>query len=405
LHFYQLLCISITKVGYTVGIFKKDNEWPHELKPVIPAFITVKFAEGGNAEQRKSITLSLRKMERGEKKHIQVQFPNGPQYIPLDQLEIISNIQEHPLDLLSAGKFAYVKDLRRVLAHVRLSGRLADLIYSMEVSNTDFYAYQFKPIIKILNTPNNGLLIADEVGLGKTIESGLIWTELKSRFDFKRLLVLCPAMLRDKWQAELYNRFGVKAQIMDADGVYRTLNQTASIASSDSFAIIASHQGLRPRKNWDDADMESPSAILARFLKEQAHEEPLVDLLVIDEAHYFRNPETKTATLGKLLRDVCDYIVLLSATPVHLKSQDLYQLLNLIDEDTFNLPGVFGQILLANEPLIKARDSVLAERLSQAEFIKIIQNALAHPLLKTNRQLSSFISNPPTTEELSQPRP
>lgn len=68
LRFHQLLCIFITKVGYTVGIFKKDNEWPDELKPVIPAFITVKFAEGGNAEQRKSITLSLRKMVKSLRK-------------------------------------------------------------------------------------------------------------------------------------------------------------------------------------------------------------------------------------------------------------------------------------------------------------------------------------------------
>ena len=78
------------------------------------------------------------------------------------------------------------------------SGRLANLIYSMETTNTDFYPYQFKPIINFLNSPGKGILIADEVGLGKTIEAGLIWTELRSRFDTRRLLVLCPAMLRNK---------------------------------------------------------------------------------------------------------------------------------------------------------------------------------------------------------------
>jgi hypothetical protein len=60
----------------------------------------------------------------------------------------------------------------------------------MEATNTDFYAYQFKPAIKILESPANGILIADEVGLGKTVEAGLIWTELRSRFDMRRLLVL-----------------------------------------------------------------------------------------------------------------------------------------------------------------------------------------------------------------------
>ena len=73
--------------------------------------------------------------------------------------------------------------LRTVLIHIQLSGRLADMIYSMEATNTDFYAFQFKPVVKLINSPSNGLLIADEVGLGKTIEAGLIWTELKARFD------------------------------------------------------------------------------------------------------------------------------------------------------------------------------------------------------------------------------
>ena len=62
------------------------------------------------------------------------------------------------------------------------------MIYSMEATNTDF-AFQFKPVVKLINSPSNAL-IADEVGLGKTIEAGLIWTELKARFDAKNLLVL-----------------------------------------------------------------------------------------------------------------------------------------------------------------------------------------------------------------------
>ena len=51
---------------------------------------------------------------------------------------------------------------------------------------------QFKPVVKMVNNPSAGLLIADEVGLGKTIEAGLVWTELRARFDAKNLLVLCP---------------------------------------------------------------------------------------------------------------------------------------------------------------------------------------------------------------------
>ena len=51
----------------------------------------------------------------------------------------------------------------------------------------------------MLSSPTGGLLVADEVGLGKTIEAGLIWTELKARFDYRRMLIICPKVLCQKW--------------------------------------------------------------------------------------------------------------------------------------------------------------------------------------------------------------
>ena len=86
------------------------------------------------------------------------------------------------------------------------------MIYSMEATNTDFYAYQFKPVIKLINSPSQSILFADEVGLGKTIEAGLIWTELRARFDARNLLVLCPYALTNKWKHELLEKFGVVAK-------------------------------------------------------------------------------------------------------------------------------------------------------------------------------------------------
>ena len=62
-------------------------------------------------------------------------------------------------------------DLRRNLTYTHLSGRLANLVYAMGITDTDFYPHQYRPLLTLLDSPTNGLLIADEVGLGKTIEA------------------------------------------------------------------------------------------------------------------------------------------------------------------------------------------------------------------------------------------
>ena len=121
------------------------------------------------------------------------------------------------MDRFATGKFVEPDWLRRTLTRLRVTGRLSDVVYSMEATETDFYAYQFKPVIKLMSSPTDAMLVADEVGLGKTIEAGLVWTELRARLDCDRLLVACPKTLCQKWQDELARRFGVEAQIGDAE--------------------------------------------------------------------------------------------------------------------------------------------------------------------------------------------
>ena len=340
--------------------------------------------------------------QRARRRYLQVMFPEGPDFVLESQLESISEGLEDPVDLLEKGKFGRAQDLREILTHTRLNGRLANLIYSMETTNTDFYAYQFKPVVNFLESPGNGIVIADEVGLGKTIEAGLIWTELRSRIDARRLLVLCPAMLQEKWREELLNRFGIDAEIMDAAGTQRRFSEFHGGRRLD-YALIGSMQGLRPRRRWDtDSSITGAACDLARYLRDNEYEEPLLDLLIIDEAHYLRNPETSTSDIGRLLRNVSAHVVLLSATPIHLRSRDLYQLLNLVDEDTFNQPSVFDFILEANEPLVSAREMVLGGRNDTDQLVHTLQVARSHPLLASNRQLAALLHSPPTDRELNE---
>ena len=82
-------------------------------------------------------------------------------------------------------------------------------VSSLKASKTLFKPYQFKPLLKFLNSDNRRLLIADEVGLGKTIEAGHIMLELKARNEFRNALVICPVALREKWATELKEKFGL----------------------------------------------------------------------------------------------------------------------------------------------------------------------------------------------------
>ena len=383
-------------------VIPKADEYTENRPAGVPQGISPGSPVRIKADPRRRGVITGKTRDRARRRYWQVMFPEeGPDFVLESQLELISEGLDDPIELLKQGKFGRAQDLREILTYTRLNGRLANLIYSMETTNTDFYAYQFKPVVNFLESPGNGIVIADEVGLGKTIEAGLIWTELRARMDARRLLVLCPAMLQEKWREELLNRFGIDAEISDAAATQQRFSEFHRGSRLD-YALIGSIQGLRPRRKWDtDPSIAGAASDLARYLREREYEEPLLDLLIVDEAHYLRNPETSTADIGRLLRNVATHVVLLSATPIHLRSRDLYQLLNLVDEDTFNQPGVFDFILEANEPLVAAREIVLGGRESAAEVIDVLANARSHPLLASNRQLASLLDSPPTDRDLN----
>ena len=294
-------------------------------------------------------------------------------------------------EAIRTGRFAQAADLRRRLTHIQLSGRLADLVYSMNTTNTDFYAHQYKPVLSFLESPSRGLLIADEVGLGKTIEAGLIWTELRARVDARRLLVICPKMLCDKWRLELRNRFGVEATIVDATELAAELKRPF-LQYPASQALIASMQSARPPLDQEDfTEATSPRRVLANVLKDAAGKDPLLDLVIIDEAHYLRNPETATHRLGRLLRDVSENIVLLTATPINLKNEDLFSLLNLVDPESFAYRDQFQDVLIANEPLVRARLTVLNAAKGAPDVLDHLLAARGHEILRSSQQLQSLI--------------
>lgn len=323
-----------------------------------------------------------------------------------DQIECIEEISAlDPYQVLAAARFGRAADLRRSLTQEHLSGRLANLVYAMGVTTTDFYPHQYKPLLTLLDSPATGLLIADEVGLGKTIEAGLIWTELRAREDMRRLLVVCPAMLVDKWRRELRVRFGIEANAVTAAELESELR--SANRSGPMKAWVASYHALRPPKSWRlgeaDGKNRSGRSALADYLAENEDAEPLVDLVVFDEAHYMRNPASAANRLGGLVRAVAQYQTLLSATPINLADQDLFQLLHLCDPDQFPYLSTFREMIEANEPVVRARDLVLRTDSTPAEVHAAIREAAAMPLLQGSRQLASMLEADHRPEDFNRP--
>jgi superfamily II DNA or RNA helicase len=226
-------------------------------------------------------------------------------------------------------------DIALTLSYTKLRYPLSDMLYSFAASKTLFRPYQFVPVLKLLNSPSGRLLIADEVGLGKTIEAGLIWTELEQRERLRRVLVLAPAALVQKWRAEMRRRFDRPIEVADLARV-RAFTDEVSRGRDEEFHAVMSIQALRRAND---------------VLEKLQEVNPQFDLVIVDEAHSMRNRGTSTNELGRLLSDWADTLVFLSATPLNLGREDLFNLMNILDAEQFDDEATFRSQLEPNKVL------------------------------------------------------
>ena len=283
--------------------------------------------------------ISLRFRQNGDEWY-RVRFGATVQVVLEEDLE--SFVQASSIDsLIAAGIYSSHESLARRLTLAKLQTPLRDAIYSLDSSRTEFHAYQFKPLFKFLSSDRNRILISDEVGLGKTIEAGYILREQRARFEIDRVLIVCPAALRQKWQMELSTRFGEKFEIFTAPTLRAWL---ARDDGQKRLQGIVSMQTLRTENLMDLLEQKTPS----------------LDLLIVDEAHHHRNRETSQHHAVRQLTLSSDAIVFLTATPLHLGNQDLFNLLNLLLPEDFDRLDVFEQRLRVNEHIVRAETALRA---------------------------------------------
>jgi superfamily II DNA or RNA helicase len=307
-------------------------------------------------------------------------------YESVDILELFNANEDKSFENLVRKKlFERIDSLRSLLTFEKLSGSLSNVIYSMQTAEIDFYAHQFIPVLKFVNAPLGRLLIADEVGLGKTIEAGLIWTECRARYQARRLLVICPPTLVPKWIRELRERFAIEAEFADAKGLEDHFKRFQKKGPSHSFALVASYPSIRPRRRerellqpWltfhgtdvqfagkDDGKDWNAKTLFYRSLLEWDGANPFLDLAIFDEAHLMKNTATANHLVGDVISSSSQAVLALSATPLTTKTRDLFALLKLVDPDLFRDEATFNDLSKRNVPAVR-----LVSELSKAKINK-----------------------------------
>lgn len=196
--------------------------------------------------------------------------------------------------------------------------------------------HQLHVLNRVMANNNIRYILADEVGLGKTIEAGMVIKELKARGLVRRTLVVCPTGLVTQWSAEMQEKFHEKFQVIlpsdydtirrltDHDDVYSQYNQV--ISPMDSIKPIEKHAG------WTEERVE-------KYNQERIYSiiNSGWDLIIIDEAHRVAGSSGEVARykLGYLLSQASPYLLLLTATPHNGKTGPFLRLVRLLDKDAF----------------------------------------------------------------------
>ncbi len=221
-------------------------------------------------------------------------------------------------------------------------------ILSLSNSRTRILAHQVESTHIIVNSLNQRFLLADEVGLGKTIEAGLVIKEMIFRYSYKKILIICPASLQVQWQNEMIEKFGEQFDIIDS-ATLKKKSKMLQIGENpwDSFSkIICSLDFIKSEKCYN-------------LLKTTQW-----DAVIFDEAHRLRRDaqvSTLAYNLAEMLSDKTNSLLLLTATPFRGKLEELYFLIRLVDK---NLLGPFKSF--HSEFCCQDADlSILRKKLSQ----------------------------------------
>lgn len=270
----------------------------------------------------------------------------------------------------------HVKYFAYDLTHRRRGDGMDRLGQSLFDASVDLNPHQIDAALFALQNPlNKGVILADEVGLGKTIEAALVMAQYWAERQ-RRIIVVCPAVLRRQWAAELEEKFNLPSQVLDA----RTWN-------------IQRKEGV-----VDPFDQQVISIVSYNFAARMADKLSLIpwDLVVIDEAHRLRNAHRESHRTGQAIKKAfgLQKKLLLTATPLQNSLLELYGLSTIIDEQ------LFGDIKSFRRQYIHDGGDLIGLKRRVTEFTKRTLRRHVNEYIRYTERRPLTIPFQPTEDEI-----
>lgn len=239
-----------------------------------------------------------------------------------------------------------INTFQSYLSAYEINNPSAGNLYSLNSARIDFVPYQFRPALKMIKADEPRILIADSVGVGKTIEAGLIIKELEARSELDNVVVICPKPLvsEKKWEEEM-KKFDEDFTPLTGGALRQIISDTNrdEVWPARYNKVIIPYSIMDSRAYGGDDGRHRQSVGLMDL-----DPAPHFDLVIIDEAHHIRNGslDKEKAYAYKCTKYFCDHadaVVMLTATPLQTGDDDLFTLLNVLrpdivmDKATFNL--------------------------------------------------------------------